>query len=76
MALACGRVVGMALKTAVVPAEFTAAGLSDATPEVAATLFCMLLSRLLFADADCLGSTTTTVSGPLDPTPKPCVMRS
>src|SRR5205823_14639942 len=34
VAVACGRVVGIALNTAVSPEEFTAGGLTEATPEV------------------------------------------
>ncbi len=33
---------------------------------------CMVVSSELFAELDCFGSLTTTVSGPFTPTPKPC----
>ena len=33
--MACGRVVGITLNTAVVPAGLTGAGVTEATPEVA-----------------------------------------
>src|SRR5262249_40207574 len=71
-----GRVVGMTLKTAVVPAEFTAAGPTDATPGVLLTSDCIVDSSVLLAELDWLGSDTTTVSGPLVPTPNPSVIRS
>ena len=76
VAAAWGRVVGITLNTAVVPAGFTAAGVTDATPAVLAMADCMLLTSELFAELDCLGSRTTTVSGPLAPAPKPWDIRS
>jgi hypothetical protein len=76
VALACGRVVGMTLNTAVVPAELTAAGPTEATPEVADTFFCMPDSSDWVAELDCFGSGTTTLSGPFRPTPKPWLIRS
>ena len=76
MAVACGRVVGITLSTAVVPALFTSGGLTEATPCALARLACMPLSSELVACCDCFGSLTTTVSGPFTPTPKPCEIRS
>ena len=61
--VACGRVVGMTLKTAVVPDEFTADGVTDATPLVLVISDCIVDSSELFAELDWLGSWTTTVSG-------------
>src|ERR1700692_2402638 len=66
----------MTLKTAVVPAEFTAAGVTDATLEVALMSDCIVDSSELLALLDWLGSLTTTASGPLTPTPKPWEIRS
>jgi len=74
--VACGRVVGMTLNTAVVPAELTEAGVTDATPGVLVMLDCIPESSELFAELDCFGSLTTTVSGPFTPTPKPWEIRS
>ena len=48
----CGRVVGMTLNTAVVPAELTEAGVTDATPAVLAMSDCMVDSSELFAELD------------------------
>ncbi len=76
VAPAWGRVVGMTLNTAVSPDELTAAGPTEATPEVAATLADMPDSSDWVAELDSLGSATTTASGPLTPTPKPCLIRS
>ncbi len=76
MAFACGEVAGTALNTATVAALFTEAGDTDATPWVPATPLVMEFSRDWSAELDCLGSLTTTVSGPLAPWPKPSVIRS
>ena len=61
----------MTLNTAVVPAELTDAGVTDATPAVFEMSDCIVESSELFAEPDWLGSLTTTVSGPFTPTPKP-----
>ena len=74
--MACGRVVGITLNTAVVPAWLTVAGVTDATPEVAATSLVIVVSSDWLSEADCFGSFTTTASGPLAPGPKPCEIRS
>jgi hypothetical protein len=74
--VACGRVVGMTLNTAVVPDELTDAGVTDATPAVLAMSDCMVDSSELLAELDWFGSLTTTVSGPFTPTPNPSVIRS
>src|SRR5215472_18085497 len=66
----------MMLSTAVVPAELTEAGVTDATPGVLAMSDCMVDSRELLAELDWLGNLTTTVSGPFTPTPKPWEIRS
>ena len=76
VALLCGRVVGMTLNTAVVPAEFTDDGVTDATPAVFATSFCIVVSSDWLSDLDCFGSFTTTASSPFTPTPKPVEIRS
>ena len=76
VAAACGRVVGITLNTAVVPAWFTVAGVTDATPEVAATSWVMVVSSDWLSEADWSGSFTTTASGPLVPGPKPSEIRS
>ena len=59
------------MNTAVVPSEFTAAGVTDATPAVLEMSDCMVLSSEVLSELDCFGSLTTTVSGPFTPTPKP-----
>src|SRR5580693_9817898 len=76
VAVACGRVVGTALNTATVDALFTDAGDTEATPAVPATPLPIELSSDWSAELDCLGSLTTTVSGPLAPTPNPWLIRS
>ena len=76
MSFACGRVPGITLNTAVVPSEFTWAGVTDATSEVAVTFCCIVLSSDWLSDEDCFGSLTTTASGPLTPTPNPWDSRS
>ena len=68
--------VGTTLKTAVVPAWFTVAGLTDATPAVAATSWVIVVSSDWLSEDDCCGSFTTTASGPLAPGPKPSEIRS
>src|SRR5689334_18377133 len=66
----------MTLNTAVVPAEFTATGVTEATPEVLDISDCMVESSELLAEFDCSGSLTTTASGPFTPAPKPWEIRS
>ena len=73
---AWGRVVGMTLNTAVLPSWFTVAGLTEATPEVAATSLVIWFSSDWLSEEDCFGSCTTTASGPLAPGPKPWEIRS
>lgn len=74
VAVACGRVVGIALNTATVAALLMAAGVTDSTPLVLPTLLIIEFSRDWSSELDCFGSFTTTVSGPLVPTPKPSEM--
>ena len=62
--------------TAVVPLELTTGGAAEATPWVLAMFDCIVFSSESFADADCFGSFTTTVSGPFTPAPKPDEIRS
>src|SRR5579859_1106259 len=52
VAVACGRVVGITLSTAVVPVLFNDGGATDATPCVAARLDCMPLSSEFVACLD------------------------
>ena len=68
--------VGTTLNTAVLPSWFTVAGLTEATPEVAATSLVIWFSSDWLSEEDCFGSSTTTASGPLAPGPKPWEIRS
>ena len=68
--------VGITLNEAVVAAEFTWAGETEATPDVDFTFCCMVLSSCCWSAELSFGSLTTTTSGPFTPTPKPWEIRS
>jgi hypothetical protein len=75
VAWSSGAVVGTTLSTPRVPAWLVEGGVTEATPEVPASVFCAELSSSWdFWSPD--GSSSTTVSGPLAPSPKPSAMRS
>jgi hypothetical protein len=64
-----GLVAGVALNTAVSPAELKRAGETETTPSVAAISF-ETVATALFASSAFFAS-TTMVRGPLKPGPKP-----
>ena len=71
-----GAVVGTTLITATVPDELVAGWATEATPEVPARVFCAEVRKSWVCCWDPEGSFSTTVRGPLVPSPNPCVIRS
>ena len=71
-----GAVVGTTLITATLPEELVVGWPTEATPDVPDSVFCAELRKSCVCCCDPDGTFSTTVSGPFDPSPNPCVIRS
>jgi hypothetical protein len=69
-----GPVDGTTCSRAVVPLGLTVGGVTMTTPGVAAS--CLVTVAVLALSVAGLTASTTTISGPLLPSPKPLVVRS